>query len=1761
MNPGTAKLLTGWKAAVSLFMVAVITATVFLFGKYLPVRIRHEIEKSINGSFSSPHISCSLCETVIDSPTVKHTDGSDVFSAERLEIRYNPISLLISRNPLAALHGARITNPEVLLVRSAEGKWKHASLFREVKAPMALEVMKASLSLRNGTLRIRDAACGFQTTFNEINLEMLPGKKHPYEFTVTAREDEDKSCCYEIKGNFNLSSPRLECSITGTSVNLARWASLAPGSDLAIKKGTADLQLTVRGKSDSLADLHKGLFTTGTVTLKEAGLLYKPISLSMHNIGGLILVTGDSVELKGMKGICEGAAVSVNGDLTGISDPMLDLSVNISSLVMNRIKPLRSRVPLDGVVSFQGRVYGMVKNLTVTGRCTVPRGTVNGIAVKNAVVEGTCTSSGIEIRKMISSVNGGAVEGYGWLFPEEKTILFALKGKGSPLEESLSGVGKVRGTADFNVNVIGGFSKPLIMGQTVVDDLTFGQERFNRGGARFLYQGDTLYLTSGALEKGNGVLNASGLVDFKGETVDLLMKASQFPVSGISVPKVGALNGDISGTAKLSGSFRDPCAYGFLGSPRITVASSGSSTVLDDLKLPFEGNSTVVNFPAGSARWGAVPLAVNGSLAIDSSSFVNMSLQVPRYDISSLLSHLPGAPPLEVRGRGDISLSFAGNPELGFLWRGTGAIESGQVRSSGWFFPSEDNRWLSCLSLNSVPLGSMVEQKSRKGTLKGVLDEGDMLIRGSRDKLQMGVNLSFLGGSLMGFPVSSFCGDMTLHGNSLSIDDADLSGSRGRLSLSGNVNPAEGSLDLAALGSALDLEYLFSHVDPAALGMSFPEDLRSEWSSIQGIGEVNGRISGSFALPKFSGLIDLRDGVLHNEALAFRSRVESSPDLSRFDDFHLRIGKSTYEGKGTITYRPRLACDLSLKADRGDISRLIAFTPWKDVQIKGELSGDFTVKGEPGRFTVDGNLMLGKAVLLGQPVDSVKAVIRSRSDDTYIEDLEVVLPEGVIKGSGTVSKTGNIDFHCNSTSLPLSELTILTPYLGKASGIVNMTLDVRGTRENPEVTADFTADDVNIHDQHFGHGEGSFQMKKGIIAIENLSLDKGSELYRLSGTVNFPGGKIPLRKEEWSASATAPHLDISGGVENGNLTTIFHFFSESLKKEMVGSVDGEFFLTGTLADPSFSVDCALIEGRIREVPLKKAVVKMDYGLGALHIDDITLMTKDGSVKIAGDMHRNGENNISLDLQNMDLRLLSTLFPFKFPLGGNVDLKANISGMMQFPDIASEIKVRKGFIGGFDFDGLQGRVEARKGVVSLKDCYIIEKGSKVSLLGTIPLMIQDKKLVSTAPMEIRADLKEEDLDILSLMIPIEGKTSGSLKGKLGIFGVYPDLVVDGKVMIKDGEFQPAFLKKPVTGFAAMVRCANEKVEIRNMEGRLGQGTFTVGGEIDISNFTFAYGDLTIKGKDLAIAGKKYFNGLADIDAALKREGDSQVLLGNIRARNSTIHIPTEDLMREPEESARLIRELKESVPPQFRSILVKLGITLDEDTWLTFLTSSFLTRGSLSVMGRIPELALVGEVDLFRGTLNVPFLETPFKVYQGKAYFDGDGWSPYLAVDAQSDVGRHIIYMDLEGKMDNPRISLTSEPPLQQETIEKMLASNIYSSFVPVGALNAEAMTTRLAERVLDLNVVQPLFHAIGKTFALSDVSLEYTYEGNWSVKLAKALDRRERVLVTYESLKGQYGELHRLYGLEYRFRKGMLVRVSQDETGKSYFWLQTRHSF
>jgi autotransporter translocation and assembly factor TamB len=424
------------------------------------------------------------------------------------------------------------------------------------------------------------------------------------------------------------------------------------------------------------------------------------------------------------------------------------------------------------------------------------------------------------------------------------------------------------------------------------------------------------------------------------------------------------------------------------------------------------------------------------------------------------------------------------------------------------------------------------------------------------------------------------------------------------------------------------------------------------------------------------------------------------------------------------------------------------------------------------------------------------------------------------------------------------------------------------------------------------------------------------------------------------------------------------------------------------------------------------------------------------------------------------------------------------------------------------------------------------------------------------------MKEEDLDILSLLVPMEGKTSGTMLGALEVTGLLPDVKLQGFLSVKDGEFQPQVLKKPVTGFNALVKFADEKIFLKNIRGKMGQGGFAIGGEIDMAGSSIKHMDIKAGGSDMAIVAKEYFAGLADMDLSLEGDGSRQTLRGTITTKNSTLRIPTRDLMRDPEEMARIIEEIKKSIPLQLRNTQVKVGLNLETDTWLTFLASSFLTRGSLAIMGQVPELAVVGEVDLYRGTLNLPLFDTPFKVYQGKAYFDGHGWSPYLTMDAEAQLGQYTIFADLSGKLESPKVEFTSDPPIQNYEIEKVLTGTVNSGFFLGGTLQTEGAAARLAERLVDLNLIQPLTHALGRTFGLTDVSLESSYLGSYSIKLAKALDQKERVLLTYEQVMMLSGQRYtRLYGIEYRLPRGMLLRLSNDDLGNSYFWIQARYSF
>ncbi|MDQ7824798.1 MAG: translocation/assembly module TamB domain-containing protein [Candidatus Eremiobacteraeota bacterium] len=1688
-------------------------------------------------------------------------DGTPICRAGELILRFNPLKLIFLREKAGALTSVTLSDPLCFVSRDKKGAWNFHKLGKVSPGAFekALSAFHGSIALSGGKVLFSDEGKGalFERTFTEIALSVQPERASYFTLKVDAREGQGR---LGGKGKLSLAAPSLSFDGEARSIEAAPWISYLAGKEgPVITRGSADATCMMRGRARTLDGLPKALYIEGALSAEGLEGKVAPRGFSFQGVKGRARFSDDFIAVDEMSGRLEGAPFSLKGEVMNLHNPVLDLTVSVKGFegkLLGKAAKGSSIDSISGRIACDAHIEGAPSDPRVEGRIEMKEGSLGTMKVKNLLVEALYTRPGIRIKKFESLVNGSPISGQGWIFPGSRTLLVDLKGIRSPFRYEVNKGGPLWGEADYHVSLLGSFIRPMIMGSATLRNLSWGPRSLGESTADFIMSGDSLFLSQGYLRTGTGLVKASGLVDMGKKELDLTVGVSDYPLAALG-PLLPALQGGrLSGLMKIRGPMGRPAVYGTVAGGQLQAGGLR----LSNFYVPFESDGAFVRLMAGSASLEGVPLSFSGGVMLAPSPFIQLKFLAPRIKFASL-----AALKVPLKGEGSLTASLVGSTEVGYLIKGDALIEKGRASASGWVAPREAGGLISLLSFKNIDLPAVMLPSGKGKAFEGFVEKGHVLVVGDRRRLSLGSHFSFLGAQVLGFPLSSLYSDAFFSGPLLSLGSTYARGAAGSLSAEGTVNLGKRSWKLQMEGTGLDIAYLARNLNLAPWGIAMAAHAASpQWSSLQGIAGVKGELTGSGNSPSFTGEVKVSEGVWNNEVLDFASRFTMVPSLTAIHSMALHVGKSSLEGKGTVTHGREPVLDLALVSSHGDLAKMIAFSPWKNMAVKGEMNGDLKVKGPLKNLLVTGKVTISRAAFNGQPVEEVTADVRTEGKSLNVENLRALFSEGEITGKGTISQDGRLAMTFSASRFPLSQITALSRLSEAPRGTVDMTMEVGGTRNEPSVKASFSMNDLVLGRESFEKAQGTLSWNHGVLGLADISLSQGDERYDLKGTLTFPSGVVPMKREAWyGASLHTPRFDVETQFQNARLDFLLPLASGKAFPDLKGKLDGSCAFRGTLADPSFSFDVALREGIFKGVPIEKFTAKAGYEARHFTGLDLELKTPHSEVSFHRDAGAEQGTDIRVNAKNLDLAFLSGFLPLpeKFRMSGLLDMTGSVSGDLLLPDVASEIKLTDGSVGGFDFDTMKGRIEARRGVFSFKDFSIVEGGRKVSLTGTMPLMLKDRRIESTAPMELKADINENDLDFISLFMPLEGKTSGSLFGSLEVKGMLPDITVDGSLVIKDGEFQPRALKKPVTAVKAIIQFANQKLVVKNLEGKMGQGTFTIAGEIEGSQGSLSRVGLKFAGKDLQILAKEYFSGIADIEGSLEGDAHGKTLSAKVTARNSTLHIPTEVLMKEPEDMERDMARMKAMIPRAIRSIGVNVDIELARDNWLTFMTSSFLCQGTLALRGTIPDIGVSGEVDLYRGTLNLPLLETPFKVYQGKAVFDGKSLSPELAVEAEADIGNYRIYMDLTGKIDKPRVELTSEPPMVQEGIERMIATELQSNYLTGGALQANAMATRLAERILDLNLVQPFFHAIGRTFALSDVSLEYNYNGRWAMRLAKALDSRERLLATYERIEGSTGWLYTLFGLEYRFRRGMLLRVSQDQLGQSYIWVQLRHPF
>lgn len=312
---------------------------------------------------------------------------------------------------------------------------------------------------------------------------------------------------------------------------------------------------------------------------------------------------------------------------------------------------------------------------------------------------------------------------------------------------------------------------------------------------------------------------------------------------------------------------------------------------------------------------------------------------------------------------------------------------------------------------------------------------------------------------------------------------------------------------------------------------------------------------------------------------------------------------------------------------------------------------------------------------------------------------------------------------------------------------------------------------------------------------------------------------------------------------------------------------------------------------------------------------------------------------------------------------------------------------------------------------------------------------DTQAILDAPLAGRLEFETVDLGPIAARLPALRRTGGRIHAWLDLAGTARTPTVDGRAVISDGEIRTSSNLPSIAGVDGEVRLSGSTITLEGLAGEMGGAPFRLSGSVDAFTSTPRL-DLRLVGDSLLLWREGDVTVRADADLALVGPTTALALKGRLAVRDARYTKKVDFLsFARPSTASAPTRGLRlfslEEAP--FSTMTLDVAVT----TGTPFAIANNVVRGALS-----PDLQLVGTglaPDL-RGVVlvepsRVLLPSGALKVKTGRIEFRPDRPGvPFLDLQATARLQGYDVDVSVTGPSDNPRVDLSSVPPLPREDL-------------------------------------------------------------------------------------------------------------------------------
>lgn len=795
-------------------------------------------------------------------------------------------------------------------------------------------------------------------------------------------------------------------------------------------------------------------------------------------------------------------------------------------------------------------------------------------------------------------------------------------------------------------------------------------------------------------------------------------------------------------------------------------------------------------------------------------------------------------------------------------------------------------------------------------------------------------------------------------------------------------------------------------------------------------------IGGRLNAPEFAGIIQLTQAeLLQQKIKEAHGFISLKDNFVTIKDFRANMEQGYHILSGSIDLRGQEPyVDLALETDGVRIEPIMRLLLNKEeAPVTGNLRNIMQITGPVSKPSVYGEVHAADGSAVKQLFNSVAGRYIYDKGNLYLKDFLINAFYSRVLLNGTMTESGSLDFDLVAKDVDLAHLPIKDETVD-LEGKINAAGHLGGTLAAPAFRGDVDSEKIYINGEALTEISGTID---------------GSNKEHNALKVSF---KQPYRDDpsNYGIYIADVNLNLAEQFIQGKVQMLWGDIGGLLRMarmdyDINGQMQGLLDFCPQGKGSGLNISITADDVKIHDLEYAHMVAKGNIKKTLLTLEDVKLQEQEnvsdkGVIAVGGSMELK-ERWLKLEMASVKANPAIVTAVMKDPpeIHGEMDMLVQLSGSFDDPNGTGSLEITNGSIAGVGMDKLVAMLSLKDDNIKLHQLLATKDAYGFKASGDIPLDIfrtKESRRNPRSQMNIIMDLNEARLGILPAMTQWVEWGVGDTQGQVRLAGTLEEPLLYGSLKIADGAVKIKSLDSVLENINLDVDFQGNTVLLRNLSTKLGKGSIAADGSYALQTTEDAAYKLHIKADNAEVASQ-IFSGKINSDMEIlpqkyrdrrKRKGNTPppveyrpLIKGKLRLDDVVVNMPTIPEMSEGETNLGL-------------DVQVDLGKKIH--LYNSYLYDIWL-KGGIKVQGSTLYPIIDGNIKADKGTIT--YLRTDFKLRDaGLVWVEPGSFLPNVNLESTARFSRYNIFMKINGPVEKMDLQLSSDPPMERNTIVRML---------------------------------------------------------------------------------------------------------------------------